>query len=101
MPQQVLAALISPPAFEIEFRRFGRCNVACPVDVEHTRQNDAANRLVLGNEPAEIVTQAGEAVCRLRWPARWEPVKASGHMSAMAAAKLSNMTVGIQRGPQR
>src|SRR6267378_6439047 len=104
MPQQVLAAFMCRPisAFTTESRRFGRRDVACPVNVEHARQNDATNRLVLRNEPAEIVAKPGETGRGRRWPLGRQPIEARGHMGTMTAAELPDTAVrDIQRGPQR
>src|SRR5580704_6171119 len=97
MPKQALAALMRPhnSAFKTEFHRFGRRNVACRVDVEHQRQNYAADRLVLVGEPAEIIAQPSEAGVGHCWPLCRQPIEARGHMGAMAAAESSNAAVGI------
>src|SRR5215472_12553491 len=86
---------------ETEFRRFGRRDIACPVDVEHPRQNYSVNRLVLGNEPAEVVAQPGEVGYGFRCPLLRKPIEPSGHVGATAATKLPNTAVTIDGGPQR
>ena len=88
------------PAFETEFPRFGGCNVARPVDIEHARKNDTINRMMLSNQPAEIVAKPDEIERRLRRPLCRQPIEPRRHMSAIVASELPNPTVsGIQRGP--
>src|SRR5258707_1084718 len=104
MPQRVLAAFMrcQISAFTTKSRRFGRRDVACPVNVEHARQNDATNRLVLSNEPAEVVAKPGETGRGRGLPLGRQPIEACGHMGTMTAAELPNTAVrDIQRGPQR
>src|SRR5262249_35651007 len=86
---------------ETEFRRFGRRDIACPVDVEHARQNYSGNRLVPGNEPAEVVAQPSEVGYEFRCPLLRKPIEPSGHVGATAATKLANTAVTVDRGPQR
>src|SRR6516162_5661664 len=104
MPQQVLAAFMRSPisALTNEFRGLGHRNIPPAIDVEHARQNNAANRLALSDQPGEIVAKPGETARRLCWPLCRQPIEAGGHMGTMAAAEPSNSAFGgIQRGPQR
>src|SRR5262245_5468820 len=82
-------------------RRFGGCDVACPVNVKHARQNDAVDRVTLSHQPAEIAAEPREVLRLTGWPLGRKPIKTGGHVGAVDPTYLTNAAVQrVQRDPQ-
>src|SRR5262245_23089491 len=83
-------------------RFFGSCDVTGPVDIEHARQADAVYRLIVGDQPAEIVAKPRDSGSRIGKLLRRQPIEAGCHVSTHASADLPNTSVRwIQGHPKR